>query len=175
MCPVPQDFADRHVERWRDHWIDIPFEDDVEAMTTRVASLSKAFHRATDRAVQEVDLQGAEYQTLHQLMIRDTPGQASPGALARELEVSAAGMTARLDGLEKRGLVKRMPGADDRRRVDVEVTRKGTEVWRRAMHLRGDYEDDLATALTKKELATLNRLLKKLTLKAEADGSVRPY
>jgi DNA-binding MarR family transcriptional regulator len=171
---VPQDFADRHVERWRDHWIDIPFEDDVEMMTVRVASLSKAFHRATERAVQQVDLQGVEYQTLHQLMIRDTPGLASPGALARELDVSAAGMTARLDGLEKRGLVKRMPGSDDRRRVDVEVTKRGTEVWRRAMALRGDYEDDLATALTEKELATLNRLLKKLTLKAESDGT-RPY
>ena len=171
---MPRDFADRHVERWRDHWIDIPFEDDVEAMTVRVGTLGKAFRKATERAVLEVGLQKAEYETLHQLMIRDTPGLASPGALARELDVSAAGMTARLDGLEKRGLVKRMPGAGDRRRVEVEVTKQGTAVWRKAMHLRGDYEDDLATALTKAELRTLNRLLKKLTLKAEADG-VTPY
>ena len=108
---MPQDFADRHVERWRDHWIDIPFDDDVEAMTVRVAQLNRAMRGAKKRALPAVELQDAEYETLHQLMIRDTPGQASPGALAAELEVSGAGMTGRLDALEKRGYVKRMPGA----------------------------------------------------------------
>ena len=36
------------------------------------------------------------------------------------------------------------------------------------MALRGSAEDDLATALTRKELATLNRLMKKLTLHVES-------
>ncbi len=164
---MPQDFADRHVERWRDHWIDIPFDDDVEAMTVRISQLNRAMRGAKKRALPSVELQDAEYETLHQLMIRDTPGLASPGALARELEVSGAGMTGRLDALEKRGYVKRMPGEGDRRRVEVEVTKQGTTVWRKAMSLRGDYEDELATALTQSELRTLNRLLKKLCLKAE--------
>jgi hypothetical protein len=35
------------------------------------------------------------------------------------------------------------------------------------MAMRGDAEDELATAITRKELATLNRLLKKLTLHIE--------
>jgi DNA-binding MarR family transcriptional regulator len=165
---MPRDFADRHVERWRDHWIDILFDDDVEAMTVRIAQLDRAMGGAKKRALPSVGLQDTEYNTLHQLMIRDTPGQASPGDLARELDVSAASMTGRLDALEKRGFVKRMPGTGDRRRVEVEVTKQGTAVWRKAMALRGDYEENLATALTRTELRTLNRLLKKLCLKAEA-------
>ena len=51
---------------------------------------------------------------------------------------------------------------------DVEVTKEGAAIWRRAMALRGSAEDDLATALTRKELATLNRLMKKLALHVES-------
>lgn len=165
---MPQDFADLHVERWRDHWIDISFDDAVEAMTVRIGTLQRFFKTATQAALATVGLLDSEYETLHQLMIRDTPGKASPGDLAKDLGVSGAGMTGRLDVLEKRGLVKRMRGAEDRRRVNVEVTRAGVAIWRKAMALRGGAEDDLATALTAKELATLNRLLKKLMLRVEA-------
>ena len=164
---MPKDHADLHVERWRDHWIDITFDDEVEAMTVRIGTLDRFFTRAKQAALTDVGLQDFEYDTLHRLMIRDTPGRASPGDLARDLEVSGAGITGRLDGLERRGFLKRTPAADDRRRVDIEVTKEGAAIWRRAMALRGSAEDDLATALTRKELATLNRLMKKLTLHVE--------
>jgi DNA-binding MarR family transcriptional regulator len=164
---MPKDSADLHVERWRDHWIDITFDDEVEAFTVRIVGLNRFLREAKQAALQAMGLQDFEYDTLHALMIRDTPGHASPGALAQELGVSNAGMTGRLDGLEKQGWIKRMPGADDRRRVDVEVTRSGATLWRRAMDLRGTAEDELAAALTRRELVTLNRLLKKLTLHAE--------
>jgi len=167
---MPKDSADLHVERWRDHWIDITFDDEVEAFTVRIANVNRYLRHAKHAAVAELGLQDFEYDTLHALMIRDTPGHASPGALAQKLGVSNAGMTGRLDGLEKRGWIKRMPGADDRRRVDVEVTRTGADVWRKAMALRGHAEDELAAALTRRELATLNRLLRKLNLHVEALG-----
>jgi len=167
---MPKDSADLHVERWRDHWIDITFDDEVEAFTVRIANVNRYLRDAKHAAVAELGLQDFEYDTLHALMIRDTPGHASPGALAQKLGVSNAGMTGRLDGLEKRGWIKRMPGADDRRRVDVEVTRTGADVWRKAMALRGHAEDELAAALTRRELATLNRLLRKLNLHVEALG-----
>ena len=165
------DSADLHVERWRDHWIDITFDDEVEAFTVRALTVSRFLREAKQAALADLGLQDFEYDTLHTLMIRDTPGHASPGALAQELGVSNAGMTGRLDGLEKRGWIKRMPGADDRRRVDVEVTRAGAATWRRAMGLRGTAEEELAAALTRRELVTLNRLLKKLNLLIESDDS----
>ena len=56
----------------------------------------------------------------------------------------------------------------DLRRVEVEATREGLRVWREAMTLRGSAEDDVAHVLSKDELATLNRLLKKMTLHIEA-------
>jgi DNA-binding MarR family transcriptional regulator len=166
---VTKDGADLHVERWRDHWVlDKGFDDDVEAMTVRIWEIHKRFRAATKEAASQVGLQDFEYQTLHALMIRDTPGRASPGELAQEMEVSNAGVTGRLDSMEKKGWVKRMPGVGDRRRVEVEATREGLRLWREAMQLRVNVEDEVATALSKQEMATLNKLLKKMTLHIEA-------
>ena len=165
---MPEDFADRHVARWRDHWIDVPFDDDVEAAVVRIGALSRYLReRCKQDVLDEVGLQDFEYDTLHSLMIRDTPGKASPTDLAQALGVSAAGMTGRLDGLEKAGYVQRVASTVDRRRVDVEATRSGVAVWRKAMARRGHAEEELLATLSEKELATFNRLLKKLTMHTE--------
>ncbi len=164
---MAEDWTDRHVERWRDHWLDIAFDDQVEAAFVRVGRIDRYLRQAKQRAVAEVGLTDFEYDSLHSLMIRDTPGSASPTELAAELGVSGAGMTGRLDGLERAGWIRRIPSVDDRRRVIVEVTKAGIAIWRRAMDIRGDAENDLADALTERELATLNRLLKKVALRSE--------
>ena len=142
-----EDWADRHVARWRDHWIDIAFEDDVEAIVVRIGRLVQHFKPTTQQALAEVGLQDFEYETLHQLMIRDTPGHASPSALAADLGISNAGMTGRLDALEKAGWIQRSADADDRRRVGIEITKAGAAIWRRAMELRGRAEDEVVHAL----------------------------
>lgn len=162
-----QDWADRHVERWRDHWIDISFDDDVEAITVRVAHVKKAFQEAKQEAARAVGLQDFEYDTLHVLMIRDTPGEASPKALADDLKISNPGMTGRLDSLEKAGWIQRRRDPADRRRVHVEATRAGVAIWRRAMALRGQREDDLLGALSAEERRTLADLLRRITLEIE--------
>lgn len=170
---MPKDSADLHVARWRDHWVDIPFDEQIEAAMVRILRINRYLDETTRTAVSQAGLQDFEYHTLHTLMIRDTPGRASPSALAKDLGISAAGVTGRLDGLERRGYLKRIPGIADRRRVDVEVTRAGLKAWRRAMALRAVAEEDLADALTRKELATLNRLLKKLSMHVEEKRSER--
>ncbi|WP_408897664.1 MarR family winged helix-turn-helix transcriptional regulator [Nocardioides sp. R1-1] len=164
---MAEDWTDRHVARWKDHWLDLAFDEVVEGVFVRINRIDRYLRGAKQRAVAKVGLTDFEYNTLHLLMIRDTPGSASPTELAAELGVSGAGMTGRLDGLEKSGWIRRIPSVDDRRRVIVEVTKAGMEIWRRAMDIRGEAEDDLAGALTERELATLNRLLKKVTLRAE--------
>ena len=165
-----EDWADRHVARWRDHWIDVPFEDDVESIVVRMGRLMDHFRAATKEALAEVGLQEFEYKTLHHLMIRETPGHASPSDLAADLGISGAGMTGRLDGLEKAGLIQRRADADDRRRVGVEITKAGTDIWRRAMSLRGRAENEVVHALPPRDRATLARLLKKMTLAVEDEA-----
>jgi DNA-binding MarR family transcriptional regulator len=162
------DWTDRHVARWRAHWVDIRFDDEVEGIVTRINRLNRFLKGTVQTAVAEVGIQDFEYETLHSLMIRDTPGTASPTDLADDVGVSGAGMTGRLDGLEKAGWVQRTASPDDRRRVVVEITRDGADVWRRAMALRGAQEEEMVAVLTAREQTQLNRLLKKLTLWTES-------
>jgi DNA-binding MarR family transcriptional regulator len=103
------------------------------------------------------------------LMIRDTPGQASPTRLAQDLGISGAGLTGRIDALEKAGWIQRQASAHDRRRVDIEVTKAGIAMWRRAMAGRGRAEDEVVHVLDDEERATLSRLLKKMTLLIDDD------
>ena len=166
------DWTDRHVARWRDHWVDVPFDDDVEGVVVRIGRLQRYLKGTMQRAVTEVGLQDFEYETLHSLMIRDTPGTASPTDLAEELGVSGAGMTGRLDKLEQAGWVQRTVAPDDRRRVVVEITKAGADIWRRAMAIRGSQEEEMVAVLTPKERTTINRLLKKMTLHVEATHSL---
>lgn len=167
----PQDWTDRHVERWRDHWIDVSFDESVEAVVVRIGRLQRHFKAAMQKAAAEVGLQDFEYETLHLLMIRETPGNASPSALAADLGISNAGMTGRLDAMEKAGWVRRSADVDDRRRVSIEITRAGAATWRRAMELRGQAEDQVVHQLDAADQATLAALLKKMTLYVEGSSS----
>ena len=164
---MAEDWVDRHVARWRDHWIDIHFDDEVEGVVERIGAIARYLRSTKKDALADTGLQDFEYDTLHLLMIRDTPGHASPTDLASDLGVSPAGMTGRLDGLEKAGWVQRTHSPDDRRRVVVEITKSGAEIWRRAMAIRGSQEEEMVGVLSERERAQLDRLLKKLTLWTE--------
>lgn len=163
-----EDAADRHVSRWRDHWIDIDFDDTVEATIMRMSLIMRHLRQSKERSAAEVGLQGFEYDTLHDLMIRDTPGTASPSELAVESGVSPAGMTGRLDTLEEAGYVRRHAVEGDRRRVQVEATPKGIAIWREAMSLRGGTEHEMIGVLDDGERDQLSALLRKMTLAIEA-------
>ena len=164
---MPDDWADRHVARWRDHWIGIDFDDDVEAIVVRMGRLKKHFRTSTAAVLAEIGLQDHEYDTLHLLMIRDTPGHATPSALAADLEISNAGRSGRLESMERAGWVQRTVSVDDRRRVDIEVTTAGAAIWRVAMAKRGEEERRVVGVLSPAERAQLASLLKKLTLSVE--------
>jgi DNA-binding MarR family transcriptional regulator len=163
-----RDWADLHVERWRDHWVlDAPFDDDTEAIFVRMGRILRHLKSVKEQAARQVGLRDFEYDTLHHLMVRETPGTASPTALAEDLGMSPAGMTGRLDTLEKAGWIRRAAIPDDRRRVVVEITTAGTTIWREAMALRGRAEHELASPLATSDRATLAELLRRMTLHLE--------
>jgi DNA-binding MarR family transcriptional regulator len=160
-----EDSVDRHLARWRDK---APFDERVEAIITRIQLLARHVAHAKDRALAEIGLQGFEFETLHRLVSRGTPWRATPSELAAELMVSPAGITGRLDTLENAGLIRRLRSAQDRRRVDVELTELGHDRWFAAMKLRGTAEDAMVEPLDHAEQDALIGLLKRMLVQVES-------
>jgi DNA-binding MarR family transcriptional regulator len=160
-----EDSVDRHLARWRGK---APFDERVEAIITRIQLLARHVGHAKDRALAEVGLQGFEFETLHRLASRDAPWRATPSELAAELMISPAGITGRLATLENAGLVRRIRGDQDRRRVDVELTELGHARWFAAMELRGAAEDMMVQPLDHAEQDALIVLLKRMLVQMES-------
>jgi len=76
--------------------------------------------------------------------------------------LSSAGVTSRVDRLERRGLVRRLPDPNDRRGVIIELTDEGLEVVDAAAAANTVSERQLLGRLEPDELVVLERLLRKL-------------
>jgi len=148
--------------------VELPGVDlEVEAMVNRIQSLSKRLRTSMDETLAEHGLSGAEFQVLCGLKWQGPPHRNTPGRLAKSSDLSSGAMTNRLDGLERRGLIRRLPDPDDRRGVLVELTDEGDAAWETALGAQGAKEALIASALDDDEKDQLNSLLRRLMLAFE--------
>lgn len=156
------DSVDRHIE----HWIkEIPDLDPlVEGVTTRMQLIVKHLRQQRESTIEARGLERYEFETLHMLGGCGPDNRATPTQIATWLHMSPAAITSRLDGLEKRGFVRRMPSPDDRRKVIVELTEAGRRIWRAAGGEQGAEEARLLAALTPHEQEQLASYLRKMLL-----------
>jgi DNA-binding MarR family transcriptional regulator len=78
-------------------------------------------------------------------------GPAAVGRLGAEVGLSPASVTRLVDRLEKRGLVARSRGAEDRRRVDVRLTAQGERVLGESKVFKGSDVHLAVEAMTTEE------------------------
>jgi len=83
------------------------------------------------------------------------------------LMMSSAGMTKRLDRLEKLGLVNRNPDKDDRRGVTIHLTERGRRLLARAVAENTKNETTLLAGLNGKERRALADLLREILSRVE--------
>lgn len=112
-----------------------------------------------ERAVERHGIGKGDFDVLATLRRVGAPYALSPSALSAELMLSRAGMTKRLDRLEKAGLVERALDAGDRRSFRVTLTTEGRRVADAALtDLTADLSA-LASELTDTERDGLDRAL----------------
>ena len=86
-----------------------------------------------------------------------------PSVIAERLVVTTGSMTSLLDNLEKRGLVRRLPHPDDRRKLLIDITPDAQAIVDELLPALHALERDvMAAALTASEQRTLLRSLAKL-------------
>ena len=92
---------------------------------------------------------------LHVLTILEADGPLAMTHLAETLDVSVASATGIVGRMEERGLVERIHGEDDRRKVIVRPTEAGIAVFRDMTEHRRTALRELFTRLNDSELAAL--------------------
>lgn len=81
--------------------------------------------------------------------------------------MSSGGLTRRLDRLEEKGLISRLPDPNDRRGTILKPTKDGIVLALRAHKAHTEKEARLVAILSENEKKTLEKLLKKLILSQE--------
>jgi DNA-binding MarR family transcriptional regulator len=155
-----------HVDRFLDEIrSELPSDLDleVEGIVDRIHGIDWRIRKMLDETLEQYDLSSSDWKVLCSLRWKK-PHRRSAGDLARIADLSSGAMTNRLDQLEEAGLVRRVRDPDDRRGVLVELTPKGRRLHQEAIGVQAEKEALLAEALTEREKAHLNELLRRVML-----------
>ncbi len=157
---MARDLTDRTIGGWLGARPDI----DTTALqvTGRLARIGPLLARRQEEVFGRFGLNRGEVGALSALRVSGPPHQLSPTRLGRGLMLSSAGVTSRIDRLERRGLVRRLPDPDDRRGVIIELTDQGIDVVDAAVQAVAVTDRELVERLDPDEVRTLEQLLRKL-------------
>ena len=131
-------------------------------VTGRLSRIGPLLARRQESVFGRFGLNRGEVGALSALRIAGPPHRLSPTRLGRGLMLSSAGVTSRIDRLERRGFVRRLPDPDDRRGVIVELTDQGLEVVDAAVAALAISDRQLLERLDAVEIAQLEGILRKL-------------
>jgi len=136
-------------------------------VTGRLSRIGPLLGRRQEAVFSRFGVNRGEVGALSALRVSGPPHRLSPTRLGRGLMLSSAGVTSRIDRLERRGLVRRLPDPDDRRGVIVELTDEGAGLVDEAVAAVAESDRQLLARLDADEIAQLQALLKKLLASLE--------
>jgi DNA-binding MarR family transcriptional regulator len=162
---MDRDWISRVVERWSSL---VPGRDfNAYLVTGRISRIATHIARRQEEVFARFGLNRGEVGVLSALRTAGPPHLLSPTQLFKGLMLSSAGMTSRLDRLERRGLVARQADPSDRRGVLVQLTPQGRELVESAVAANTEQEQALLDGLDPKDVKQLARLLQLLLARLE--------
>lgn len=162
----PLDDVDRIVAAW--HRETPALDVSPLHVLSRITRLARRLDLARGAAFADYSLEGWEFDVLSALRRAGRPYQLSPGQLVADTLVTSGTMTNRVDRLEQKGLVRRIPDPSDRRGVRVRLTAQGREVVDAALAALLDQERELLADLSSAERDLLATLLRRITTAIES-------
>jgi DNA-binding MarR family transcriptional regulator len=161
-----QDEVDRLVTGWRAAMPEL----DVSPLEvlSRVSRLARHLDRQRQTVFARHNLEIWTFDVLSALRRADAPHELSPGQLLALTLVTSGTMTNRIDRLEERGLVRRLPDPTDARSTRVRLTALGRRHVDGALRDLVAREDAILGILDTHDRATLAGLLRRVV--APFDG-----
>ena len=157
---MAEDTTDRVLSGWEETRPD--FAVGALQVTARLSRIGPLLARRQEEVFDRFGLSRGEVGALSALRISGPPYRLSPTRLAKGLMLSSAGITSRIDRLERRGLVRRLDDPDDRRGVIIELTDDGRDVVDEAVAALAISDRQLLERLDPQEVEQLEGLLRKV-------------
>ena len=157
---VAEDRIDALVSQWRAQRPDLDVG--VMAEVARILHVARLLGARLAAKAGEHGLQVGEGDVLFTLYRAGPPHRLTPTELADSTLVATGTMTNRLDKLEARRLVRRIPNPDDRRSLTVELTAEGKRLADGLVTEHVANEQRMLSALSEREREQLTRILRKL-------------
>ena len=157
---MSHDLTDRVLAGWSEARPEL--EVGALQITGRLSRIGPLLAKRQESVFGRFGLNRGEVGTLSALRIAAPPHRLSPTRLGKGLMLSSAGVTSRIDRLERRGLVRRLADPDDRRGVIVELTEQGIEVVDAAVAAVSISDGQLIERLDAQEITQLEAILRKL-------------
>ena len=164
---MASDSVDRIIEAWAksDPRVDArPLE-----VAGRLLLCAAHLERAIVAAVEPFGLSFGDFDVLNTLRRRGDIQGTNPSDLAQSSLITSGAMTARLDRLERAGLVRRTPDATDRRAVRVQLTERGERLAEQALDAVIDADKAFLEPLSALRRDSVASALKQLLLQAESE------
>src|ERR1700730_1042381 len=139
-----------------------------------IAMLTVRINRETDRLLHDLLVSRTAMIVLAALRRSGDAQRLSPSALSQAVLLSSAGMTAQLDQLEERGLVRRSQHPEDRRAIYVTLTRPGQKLVDKAIETYNVGHKRMLSALSSSDRQAVDALLRKLLISLEANNGSKP-
>ncbi len=140
------------------------------AVPPMLARVRTAFLAELEERLASLDLKAADYLVLVTLA-NDTADTAS--SVCSVLAHDPGAMTRKIDALEKRGLVRRVRSADDRRAIKLELTPEGRKLYPKALAAAVNVANDFLDGFTKTEVRSLEGMLQRILENAQAQATVK--
>ena len=170
MSPAPHcpSFAliESQIDRVKSRLRDAPVQDIVLVRLIKALSARLGYHLG--RKVRPHGINEVGFRTLTMLYAQLDTG-INPSDLSEASGETRTNMTRICDDLVSKGLVRRRPSTEDRRRIVLELTRKGVTLIEKVLPQVWTGVSETTAVMSQAEKDTLERLLKKLLFAFEAN------
>jgi DNA-binding MarR family transcriptional regulator len=163
------DEVDRIVDAWQQERPDL----DVAPLQvlSRVTRLARHLDIARREAFAATDLEPGEFDVLAALRRNGKPYALTPSALISQNLVTSGTMTNRIDRLESKNLVARLPDPTDGRGVLVQLTQSGKSAVDRALEELLAREKSLLATISKADREKLASVLREIVLQFDEESA----
>jgi len=134
----------------------------------RIQALARMLGDQAAQCLQQFNLQWWQYDVLSTLRRQGKPFMMTATRLADSAMLTSGAMTNRIDRLESEGLVRRQTDPGDRRRVLVQLSKKGLKLVEKASEARFEAASEALEGLTAAQRKTLSDLLR-LVIRRQTD------